>query len=141
MHGFRIPRQRFWVLTALCLFASNAPAFAETTNSADSVVPPPARAPEQADPAATDEQLIRTRISELKEMMVSMDHVRANLTKIAEKALSDADKAAALTERRRYEQLYTETNTRIGELQTTRAEIARLLADLEIRLGTLRNAR
>lgn len=138
MHGFRSLSMGFLALAVVCLFSPGAPTLAEATDSADGASPPVSA---QSDHADTNEQLIQARIKELKELMASMDNLRANLAKMAEKALNDADLAPTLTERRRYEQLYTETNTRIGELQTTRAEIARLLGELETRLETLRNAR
>jgi len=138
MHGFRSQAKGFLALAVVCLFAPGAPAFAEPADSTDGASPPVGA---QSDNADTNEQLIQAHIQELKELMASMDNLRTNLTKMAEKALNDADMAPTLTERHRYEQLYTETNTRIGELQTTRAEIVRLLGELETRLETLRHGR
>lgn len=140
MHGFRSHIKGLLALAVVVgLFAPSAPAFAETADSNDGASP--AAVGMESDHADTDEQLIQARIKELRELMASMDGLRANLTKMAEKALNDADMAPTLAERRRYEQLYTETNARIGELQTTRAEIVRLLGELETRLETLRHGR
>ena len=138
MHSFRSPIKGLLALAVVCLFAPSAPALAETADSTDGAAPPVGA---ESDNADANEQLIQARIKELRELMASMDSLRTNLTKMAEKALNDADMAPTLTERRRYEQLYTETNTRIGELQTTRAEIVRLLGELETRLETLRHGR
>lgn len=138
MRDFRSHIKGLLALAVVCLFALSAPAFAETADSTDGASPAVGM---ESDHVDTDEQLIQARIKELRELMASIDSLRANLAKMAEKALSDADMAPTLTERRRYEQLYTETNTRIGELQTTRAEIARLIGELETRLEALRHAR
>ena len=89
----------------------------------------------------TDLPVLESRVKELRELLTAIDGVRANLTRMAETAQSDADAAPNLTERRRYEQLYTETSVRLGELENTRAEMIRLLGELETRIEALRRVR
>ncbi len=75
--------------------------------------------------------VLKNQMSELRQLLVSIDQLNANLLKIAEKALSNADAAPDLVMRRRYEQLYAQTSARISELQKSRAEIARFLSTME----------
>lgn len=82
--------------------------------------------------------VLESRIKELRELQTSIDSVRTNLISMAEKAQNDADAAPNLTERRRYEQLYTEVSSRLGELDNNRADLIRLLGELENRLEILR---
>ena len=94
-------------------------------------------------PASASENvsLIQAQIKDLRELAASMEGVQANLAKVAKRALKDSDSAPTLAERHRYEQLYAEANARMGELQTTRVEITRLLGELEAKLETLQHAR
>lgn len=84
---------------------------------------------------------LQNRVKDLQDMLAKMEKLRATLVEIAEKALNDADAAPDLTERQRYEQLYTQASARLGELDVTRAEITRLLSELETRLEALRRAK
>ena len=118
---------------ALSLLISSAALATEREN--------PASESPGASLSETDLPVLESRVKELRELLTSIDGVRANLTRMAETAQSDADAAPNLTERRRYEQLYTETSVRLGELENTRAEIIRLLGELETRLEALRRAR
>ncbi|MCB1920668.1 MAG: hypothetical protein KDJ28_11915 [Candidatus Competibacteraceae bacterium] len=95
---------------------------------------------ESAPLSETDLATLQNRVKDLQDMLAKMEKLRGNLVEIAEKALDAADAAPDLTERQRYEQLYTQTNARIGELDVTRAEIARLVSELEMRLEALRRA-
>lgn len=95
---------------------------------------------ESAPLSETDLATLQNRVKDLQDMLAKMEKLRANLVESAEKALNGADAAPDLTERQRYEQLYTQTNARIGELDVTRAEIARLVSELEMRLEALRRA-
>ncbi|KAB2930807.1 MAG: hypothetical protein F9K25_08695 [Candidatus Contendobacter sp.] len=138
MRGFRQRSSGIFALAAVCVLAASMTAFAETTDSAGGSSPPVGV---ESDNASASKQVLQARIQELKELSASMDAVQANLAKVAERALKDSDSAPSLTERRRYEQLYAETNARLGELQTTRTEIARLLGQLETQLEVLKHGR
>jgi len=105
---------------------------------------PPGIAANHAAPADQSTQIndvdlsaLQNRIKDLRDLLTTMERLRANLVKAAEKALNDADAAPSLTERRRYEQLYTETSARLGELEVTHAELVRLLSELETRMKAL----
>ncbi len=138
MHGFRRCSSRILALAAVCFLAPGMAALAETTDSTGGA---PTSAGVKSDDVNAGRRIIQARIQELKELAISMDSIHANLVKVAEKALRDSDSAPTLTERRRYEQLYAETNTRLGELQTTRAEITRLLGELEAQVEAPKHAR
>lgn len=139
MHGFRRCSSGILVVAAICFFTSSIiTAFAETAGSSSSAS---SDGGVESNSDSTGKPLIQAQIQELEGLLASMDAVHINLTKVAEKALKDSDSAPTLTERRHYEQLYAETNARLGELQATRAEINRLLGELETRLEALKNAR
>lgn len=138
MHGFRRCSSGILVVAAICFFISSITAFAETAGSSSSAS---SDGGVESNSDSTGKPLIQAQIQELEGLLASMDAVHINLTKVAEKALKDSDSAPTLTERRHYEQLYAETNARLGELQATRAEINRLLGELETRLEALKNAR
>jgi hypothetical protein len=95
---------------------------------------------ESASLSEADLITLQNRVKDLQDMLAKMEKLRATLVEIAEKALNNADAAPDLTERQRYEQLYTQTSARLGELDVTRAEITRLLSELETRLEALRRA-
>lgn len=137
MRGFRQRSSGILALVVVSLLTLGLVAFAETTHSSGEIPSPTSVESSNANPS---QKSIQARIQELQELSIAMDAVRANLTKVAERALQDSDSAPTLTERRRYEQLYAETNARLGELQTTRAEITHLLNTLEVQLEALKNA-
>ena len=96
----------------------------------------PAAAPDQADVAA-----LAKRIEETKHLVTVMDTMIAQLIEIAEAALDNADNATTFEERSRYETLYSETSTRLGELQVQRDQIDQLLQQLADSLKPLQHAK
>lgn len=64
-------------------------------------------------------------------MLATLGELDAQLTELAQGALADADAATTLDERRRYERLYGETSTRLGELRAVRRDLQRQLEQLE----------
>lgn len=83
------------------------------------------------------EVLLDAQIQDAHALLVSLEGLETHLTALAQKALDDADAAPTPDERRRYEQLYTETSARLGELQATRAALQGQLERLETQRETL----
>jgi len=83
---------------------------------------------------------LNQNIEQVKQLLVAIDKLIANLTKVAEKAIDDADVATDANDRLRYEQLYAETSARLNELQTKRDRIAELLEELEAKLEDIQHA-
>lgn len=90
---------------------------------------------------APEVALLEARIRDARALLASLETLEKRLAALAHKALDDADAAPTPDERRRYEQLYTETSARLGELQATRAELQTQLGRLESQRGALGHGR
>lgn len=120
-------RTRLWPAVLLAPWlAGPLPGTAEPPGT-----PEPGAAETLAPGMAPEVALLEARIRDARALLASLETLEKRLAALAHKALDDADAAPTPDERRRYEQLYTETSARLGELQATRADLQTQLGRLE----------
>lgn len=131
MHGLRSPwHSRFLGSSvAFLLIVGTLTAVAVLAQSA-----PPAR---EAQPSQTtdEQQTLANTLTQLEEMLASVDQLIVHLTATAKTHLEAADVAPTGDERARYEALYTQTSASLAELQAQRSRIAQLMAQVREKFG------
>ncbi|TCT23771.1 hypothetical protein [Thiobaca trueperi] len=90
---------------------------------------------------ADEQAILAARLQEVRQLLTTLDGLETHLTSVAQRALDQSDAAPTLDERRRYEQLYTETSARLGELRITRRNMQDQLDRLDAQLDAASSER
>ena len=81
---------------------------------------------------------LEQRVAEIRSLLTTLEQAIEQLEGVAERALNQAEQANDFDIRSRYENLYAETNIRIGELRLQHEQLAVQLGQFEQQLLHLR---